>query len=119
MVLNITIYMTSPQDVDCAIVPKVSIIKKKLFLLDYYMSNANEDIIAKLYNDPSCHGSFQNDDNDEPKINFGTTIYNVKRLVFKNVVRKTQLKLFNRYIAPEPDFEYQIYFVYLADVEDQ
>ena len=83
------------------------------------MSNTKEDVIAKVYNDPSGHGSIQNTYNDAKKINFGITIDNVKYWFSKNVERKTQLKGFNSYVAPESNFEYQIDLFYLADLEDQ
>ena len=83
------------------------------------MSNTKEDVIAKVYNNPSGHGSIQNTYNDAKKINFGITIDNVKDWFSKNVERKTQLKGFNSYVAPEPNFEYQIDLFYLSDLEDQ
>ena len=78
------------------------------------------DIIDKIFYDPSGHASIRKTYADANKIDKAIKYADVKAWFEKNIDRTTQLKGYNSYVAPEPKFEYQIdlfFMNYLKDPE--
>ena len=72
------------------------------------MSDTKAEIISKIYNDLSGFGSIKQTFDEARKIDKTITLNDVKEWKEKNIVRKTNLKGYNSYIASEPREEYQV-----------
>ena len=69
---------------------------------------SNTKTISKVYNDLSGFGSIQQTLEEASKIDKTITLNDVKAWKGNNIVRKTNLKGYNSYIASEPRGEYQV-----------
>ena len=78
-----------------------------------------DDIIEKVYTDPSGFGSIKNTFNDAYKIDKSITIEDVKLWIDKNTQRKTNLKGYNSYVSPGPNHEYQIDLFFMSDLKNE
>ena len=77
------------------------------------MSDTKAEIISKIYNDLSGFGSIKQTFEEARKKDKTITLNDVKAWKEKNIVRKTNLKGYNSYIAAEPREEYQVDPFYL------
>ena len=66
------------------------------------MTNAKEETISKIYNDLSGFGSIQQTFEEARRIDKTITLNGVQEWNANNIVRKTNLKGYNSYIASEP-----------------
>ena len=82
------------------------------------MPTINE-IISKIYNEPSGFGSLKTTLEDARKIDKSITNEDVKKLFRENVEQKKQLKGYNSFIAPYPNYEFQIDLFFVNDVDNQ
>ena len=72
------------------------------------MTNTKEETISKIYNDLSGFGSIKQTCEEARKIDKTITLNDVKAWKENNIVRKTNLKGYNSYVANEPREEYQV-----------
>ena len=72
-----------------------------------------DEIISKIYNDPSGFGSIKETLKDARKQDPKITYEDVKNWINKTVENKKQLRGYNSYIANEPKEEYQIDLFFL------
>ena len=72
------------------------------------MTNTKEETISKIYNDLSGFGSIQQTLEEARKKDKTITLNDVKAWKEKTIVRKTNLKGYNSYVASEPREEYQV-----------
>ena len=72
------------------------------------MTNTKEETIAKIYNDLSGFGSIKQTFDEARKKDKTITLNDVKAWKENNIVRKTNLKGYNSYVAAEPREEYQV-----------
>ena len=72
------------------------------------MTNTKEEIIAKIYNDLSGFGSIKQTFDEARKKDKTITLNDVQAWQENNIVRKTNLKGYNSYVANEPREEYQV-----------
>jgi len=82
------------------------------------MPTINE-IISKIYNEPSGFGSLKTTLEDARKIDKSITNEDVKKFFRENVEQKKQLKGYNSFIAPYPNYEFQIDLFFVNDVDNQ
>ena len=66
------------------------------------MSNTKIETISKIYNDSSGFGSIKQTFEEARKKDKTITLNDVKEWKENNIVRKTNLKAYNSYIAAEP-----------------
>ena len=66
------------------------------------------DIISKIYTDPSGFGSIKKTLDEAKQVDKSITIDDVKDWFRKNVEKKNQLKGMNSCVAPHPYYEYQL-----------
>ena len=78
-----------------------------------------QEIINKIYHDPSGYGSMKTTLDDAKKIDKTITLNDIKEFFSKNVEKKTQLKGMNSFIAPHPYYEYQLDLFFITDLENQ
>ena len=81
---------------------------------------SKSEIINTIYYDPAGHGSMKTTYEDAKHKDKSITYVDIQAWFKKNIERKTQLKGYNSFIAPEPRFEYQmdLFFMnYLKDPE--
>ena len=78
-----------------------------------------QEIINKIYHDPSGYGSMKTTLDDAKKIDKTITLNDIKEFFSKNVEKKTQLKGMNSFIAPHPYYEYQLDLFFINDLENQ
>ena len=71
------------------------------------MVNTEEETISKIYNDLSGFGSIQQTFQEARKLDKTITMNDIKDWK-KEIVRKSNLKGYNSYVASEPRFEYQV-----------
>ena len=72
------------------------------------MTNTKEETISKIYNDLSGFGSIKQTFEEARKKDKTITLNDVKAWKEKNIVRKTNLKGYNSYVANEAREEYQV-----------
>ena len=82
------------------------------------MPTINE-IISKIYNEPSGFGSLKTTLEDARKIDKSITNEDVKKFFQEHVEQKKQLKGYNSFIAPYPNYEFQIDLFFVNDVDNQ
>ena len=70
------------------------------------------EIISKIYHDPSGFSSIKTTLDDARKVDKTITIEDVKDWFSKNVEKKNQLKGMNSFVAPHPYYEYQLDLFY-------
>ena len=78
-----------------------------------------DDIIEKVYTDPSGFGSIKNTFNDAYKLDKSITLGDVKLWIEKNTLKKTNLKGYNSYVSPSPHHEYQIDLFFMSDLKNE
>ncbi len=82
------------------------------------MPTVNE-IISKIYNDPSGFGSLKTTLEDARKIDKSITNEDVKKFFQEKVEQKKQIPGYNSFIAPYPNYEFQIDLFFITDVDNQ
>ena len=82
------------------------------------MQTINE-IISKIYNEPSGFGSLKTTLEDARKIDKSITNEDVKKFFRENVEQKKQIQGYNSFIAPYPNYEFQIDLFFINDVDNQ
>ena len=80
------------------------------------MSDKNK-IISKVYNDKSGFSSIKNTLDDARKIDKSININDVKQFFNANVEKKTNLKGYNSFVAPNPYYEYQMDLFFIPNDE--
>ncbi len=78
-----------------------------------------QEVINKIYHDPSGYGSMKITLYDAKKIDKTITLNDIKEFFSKNVEKKTQLHGMNSFIAPHPYYEYQLDLMFINDLENQ
>ena len=78
-----------------------------------------EEIINKVFRDPAGYQSISNTLKEVRQIDKSITYQDVKQWKENNFIRKTNLKGYNSYIAPEPYYEYQIDILFFSDLPNQ
>ena len=78
------------------------------YLTDNHMTNTKEETQSKIYNDLPGIGSIQQALEEAMKIDNTITLNGVQAWKDKNIVRTTNLKGYNAYVASEPRDEYQV-----------
>ena len=78
-----------------------------------------DDIIERVYTDPSGFGSIKNTFNDAYKLDKSITLGDVKLWIEKNTLKKTNLKGYNSYVSPSPHHEYQIDLFFMSDLKNE
>ena len=77
------------------------------------------ETIKRVYFDKSGFGSRRNTLADAKKIDNSITDADVKEFLNKNTEQKKQLKGFNSFVAPYPNYEYQLDLLFINDLPDQ
>ena len=80
---------------------------------------SKNEIISKIYNDPSGFGSINKTLDEAKQVDKSITIDDVKDWFRKNVEKKNQLKGMNSFVAPHPYYEYQLDLFFINDLENQ
>jgi hypothetical protein len=80
---------------------------------------SKDEIIKKVYFEPSGFGSRKTTLADSKKIDNSITNDDVKQFLKKNTEQKTQVKGYNSFIAPYPNYEYQVDLFFINDLPDQ
>jgi len=80
---------------------------------------SKNEIISKIYNDPSGFGSVKKTLDEAKQLDKSITIDDVKDWFHKNVEKKNQLKGMNSFVAPHPYYEYQLDLFFINDLENQ
>jgi hypothetical protein len=80
---------------------------------------SKNEIISKIYNDPSGFSSMKTTLDDAKKVDRTIAIDDVKNWFSNNVQKKNQLKGMNSFVAPHPYYEYQLDLFSINDLEDQ
>ena len=80
---------------------------------------SKNEIISKIYNDPSGFGSINKTLGEAKQVDKSITIDDVKDWFRRNVEKKNQLKGMNSFVAPHPYYEYQLDLFFINDLENQ
>jgi hypothetical protein len=80
---------------------------------------SKNEIISKIYNDPSGFGSVNKTLDEAKQVDKSITIDDVKDWFRRNVEKKNQLKGMNSFVAPHPYYEYQLDLFFINDLENQ
>ena len=80
---------------------------------------SKNEIISKIYNDPSGFGSIKKTLDEAKQVDKSITLDHVKDWFSKNVEKKNQLKGMNSFVAPRPYYEYQLDLLFINDMENQ
>ncbi len=83
------------------------------------ISDEKDKIIHDLYYNKGGFGSIVNTHNQARQQDKSITIKYVKYWFNRNVERKSQVSGMNSFVAPFPNFEYQIDLCFFADLENQ
>ena len=78
-----------------------------------------DEIISKIYNEPSGFGSLKTTLEDARKIDKSITNEDVKKFFQEKVEQKKQIPGYNSFIAPYPTYEFQIDLFFITDVDNQ
>ena len=77
-----------------------------------------QDIIKKVYNDPSGFGSKNETLRDARKIDKEININDINKYFSENIATKKRLKGFNSFVADESYEEYQLDLLFFYDLKD-
>jgi hypothetical protein len=80
---------------------------------------SKNEIISKIYNDPSGFGSIKKTLDEAKQVDKSITLDHVKDWFSKNVEKKNQLKGMNSFVAPHPYYEYQLDLFFINDLDNQ
>ena len=83
------------------------------------MSDNKNNIISKIYNDPSGFGSIAETLKDAKAKDKSIKLEDVKEWFEKNVNKKTSYKGQNSFVAPHAYYEYQIDLFFIKHLEKQ
>ena len=78
-----------------------------------------ENIISKIYYDPSGFGSINTTYKDAKKKNNSITLDDVKEIFRTRVEKKNKAYGFNSFVAPRPYYEYQADLFFITDLDNQ
>ena len=93
--------------------------KSKIKIVNNNIMDSKQEIIKKIYYDPSGHGSLKTTLEDARQVDKTITINDVKEFFKNNIEKKTQLKGMNSFVAPHAYYEYQLDLFFINDLENQ
>ena len=98
---------------------RMDIWKSKIKIVNNNIMDSKQEIIKKIYYDPSGHGSLKTTLEDARQVDKTITINDVKEFFKNNIEKKTQLKGMNSFVAPHAYYEYQLDLFFINDLENQ